>query len=102
MKCNEPRTTCPSREEFAKELFNSLGGCIIKETTGHTIYDRWVCAKFGKDNNGMEEVFKRMEYILYTKETLLGSIHSHLTSGASFDNKEYFNDLPIIKVFAGR
>ena len=30
-------------------------------------------AKFGKDNSGMEEVFKRMEYILYTKETLLGS-----------------------------
>ena len=53
MKCNEPRTTCPSREEFAKELFNSLGGCVIKETTGHTIYDRWVCAKFGKDNSGM-------------------------------------------------
>ena len=46
-------TTCPSREEFAKELFNSLGGCVIKETTGHTIYDRWVCAKFGKDNSGM-------------------------------------------------
>ena len=54
MKCNEPRTTCPSREEFAKELFNSLGGCVIKETTGHTIYDRWVCAKFGKDNSGMD------------------------------------------------
>ena len=50
MKCNEPRTTCPSREEFAKELFNSLGGCVIKETTGYTIYDRWVM-KFGKDNN---------------------------------------------------
>ena len=51
MKCNEPRTTCPSREEFAKELFNSLGGCVIKETTGYTIYDRWVM-KFGKDNSG--------------------------------------------------
>lgn len=29
------------REQFGKELFNSLGGCIIKETTGETIYDVW-------------------------------------------------------------
>lgn len=49
-----------------------------------------------------ERVFGCILQKHYKKETLLGSIHSHLTSGASFDNKEYFNDLPIIKVFAGR
>lgn len=31
-----------SREQFSKELFNSLGGCVIKETTGDTIYDKWL------------------------------------------------------------
>lgn len=29
------------KKQFSKELFNSLGGCIIKETTGETIYDKW-------------------------------------------------------------
>lgn len=29
------------RDTFARELFNHLGACVIKETTGYTIWDKW-------------------------------------------------------------
>lgn len=38
----------------------------------------------------------------YKKETLLGNIHAYCKWGMQFDEHEYYNNLPLIKVWTGR